>query len=98
MNATADATCPVCNGSARIPAGNTAYKTIMASYDAGTDTFSCRNCGGQTMGGHGTGRVRVRPDGMPCTHKYEGQQKGHCYWEYVCMNGCGDRYCIDSGD
>ena len=25
MNATADATCPVCNGTARVPAGNTAY-------------------------------------------------------------------------
>jgi hypothetical protein len=99
MNATAEVgICPVCNGTARIPAGDTKYKTIMASYDAATDTFACRNCGGQTMACRGTGRVRLRPDGTPCTHKYQGRQLGNCYWEYTCTEGCGDRHCIDSGD
>jgi hypothetical protein len=98
MNATVEmGICPVCNGSARVPAGDTQYKKIMTSYDPDTDTFACRNCGGQTMSCSATGRVRLRPDGTPCTHEYTGQQLGNCYWQYTCVH-CGDRHSIDSGD
>lgn len=90
--------CPVCNGTPRVPAGDQQYKAILAGYDTTTDTLACKNCGGQTMACRGTGRVNLRPDGTPCTHKYAGTQKGNCYWEYTCIHGCGDRYSIDSGD
>jgi hypothetical protein len=90
--------CPVCQGSTRMPAGDNKYKAIIAGYDPATDTFGCGNCGGQTMSCRPTGRVPLRPDGTPCTHKYQGRQIGNCYWEYTCIHGCGHKHCIDSGD
>jgi hypothetical protein len=45
----------------------------------------------------GTGRVRLRPDGTPCTHKYFARNAGRCYTVYTCEL-CGDSYGIDSGD
>jgi hypothetical protein len=89
--------CPVCNGTGRCPAGNDPYKTSYARYDAATDTLPCRNCGGQTMHGQGTGQVLLNKDGVPCTHKYTGRELGRCYWGYTCKH-CGDYYTIDSGD
>lgn len=89
--------CPVCNGSARVPAGDTPYKTMMATYDKETDTLACRNCGGQTMSCIATGKVQLREDGTPCTHEYEGRGAGRCYVVYTCIH-CGDSYDIDSGD
>lgn len=90
-------TCPVCNGTTRVPAGDDKYKHIMASYDPEDDTFACRNCGGQTMWVQATGKVPLRPDGTPCTHRYLGAQAGRCYYRYRCEE-CGDTYDIDSGD
>lgn len=92
-------TCPVCNGSGRIPVepSQERWKKIMASYDEATDTFACRNCGGQTMNCHGTGQVNLRADGSPCVHEYQGVNAGRCYTVYTCVH-CGDRYGIDSGD
>lgn len=93
------ATCPVCNGTTRVPVdkANQQWKHIMAGYDKATDTFPCRNCGGQTMYGKATGQVRVRPDGTPCAHSYIGRPAGRCYTIYTCQE-CGDHYDIDSGD
>lgn len=90
-------TCPVCNGTGRVPAGDRRYKDVLASYDKETDTLSCRNCGGQYMYGKGTGKVPLDKEGNPCTHKYTGRNVGRCLTEYICDN-CGDRYQIDSGD
>lgn len=92
-------TCPVCNGTGRVPVPEHSqrYKTVMASYDAATDTLGCQNCGGQYMFGRPTGLVRLRPDGTPCQHEYTGRNKGRCYNEYTCQH-CGDVYDIDSSD
>jgi hypothetical protein len=38
-------TCPVCNGSGRVSAGDSKYKKVIAGYDIETDTFRCNNCG-----------------------------------------------------
>lgn len=90
-------TCPVCNGTTRIPAGNISYKSVVAGYDKNTDTLECNNCGGQKMFSKPTGEVPLRPDGTPCKHEYTGKNAGRCYTEYTCTH-CGDRYGIDSGD
>lgn len=90
-------TCPVCNGSGRVPAGDYKYKHVVAGYDAATDTLKCTNCGGQYMYGQPTGEVRLRADGTPCTHSYKSKTVGRCLTEYTCEH-CGDRYQIDSGD
>ena len=90
--------CPVCNGTGRIPAGDDKYKSFTASYDKETDTFACRNCGGQTMSCRGTGKVFLRPDGTPCKHSYKGENAGRCYTKYHCIHSCGDTFGIDSGD
>jgi hypothetical protein len=34
------------------------------------DGRECRNCGGQTMTLRATGKVPLRKDGTPCTHKF----------------------------
>lgn len=90
-------TCPVCNGSGRVPAGDNKYKHVIAGYDKATDTFGCTNCGGQYMFGRPTGEVRLREDGTPCEHKYVSKNVGRCLTEYLCIH-CGDRHQIDSGD
>ena len=90
-------TCPVCNGSGRVPAGDNKYKHVIAGYDKATDTFACTNCGGQYMFGRPTGEVRLNRDGVPCKHKYSSKTVGRCLTEYTCSE-CGDRYQIDSGD
>ena len=90
-------TCPVCNGTRRVPAGDNKYKHVIAGYNASDDTFGCRNCGGQYMMGSPTGEVRLREDGTPCTHAYTSRTVGRCLTEYTCTH-CGDRHQIDSGD
>jgi len=90
-------TCPVCNGSGRMPAGDNKYKHVIAGYDGSDDTFGCSNCGGQYMMGRPTGTVRLREDGTPCTHAYTSRTVGRCLTEYTCTH-CGDRHQIDSGD
>lgn len=91
--------CPVCSGSGRVPVPESMqrYKNVIAGYDAESDTFDCTNCGGQYMYGRATGQVRLRPDGVPCEHKYVSNTVGRCLTEYTCEH-CGDRYQIDSGD
>lgn len=92
--------CPVCNGTCRVPVPELSqrYKTIVAGYDAATDTFKCTNCGGQYMFGSPTGEVKLRrEDGTPCKHEYEGKNLSRCYNGYTCKH-CGDYYTVDSGD
>ena len=89
--------CPVCNGTKRVSAGDSKYKHVMAGYDKETDTLACSNCGGQRMYGQPTGEVRLRSDGTPCKHEYEGVTRGRCYTVYTCKH-CGDSYDIDSSD
>ena len=91
--------CPVCDGTSRspLPASQQRWKTMLHGYDAETDTLPCQNCGGQTMRGQATGQVRLRCDGVPCTHEYQGRDAGRCYTIYTCLH-CGDSYDIDSGD
>jgi hypothetical protein len=89
-------TCPVCNGSKRIPATGD-HKHVMAGYDKDTDTFSCNNCGGQKMWTESTGVVPLRADGTPCKHEYDGHKISNCYWGYKCKH-CPDSFNVDSGD
>jgi hypothetical protein len=92
-----ECTCPVCNGTGRVPAGDDRYKHVMAGYDKETDTHVCRNCGGQTMWGNPTGKSYLRDDGTPCKHEYFSTNLGRCYNQYTCKH-CGYSYSIDSGD
>lgn len=91
--------CPVCNGTCRVPVPEESkrYASVVAGYDKETDTFPCSNCGGQTMFGRPTGKVRLRPDGSPCKHEYSVREAGRCYRIYTCKH-CGYSYDIDSGD
>ena len=93
----AEGTCPVCNGTGRVAAGDYKYKNVVAGYDKDTDTLACSNCGGQYMFGTPRGKVRLNKQGEPCTHLYHSKTVGRCLTEYVCEH-CGDRYQIDSGD
>jgi transposase-like protein len=89
-------TCPVCNGTKRIPAtGN--YKHVVGGYDKDTDTFPCNNCGGQKQWQAVLGFVPLRPDGTPCTHEYVSHKISNCYHGYTCKH-CKDYFTIDSGD
>ena len=90
-------TCPVCNGSGRVAAGDYKYKHVVAGYDKETDTLKCTNCGGQYMFGTPRGEVRLNKEGVPCTHSYTSQTVGRCLTQYTCQH-CGDSYQIDSGD
>lgn len=90
-------TCPVCNGTGRVEAGDYRYKNVIAGYDPATDTLPCRNCGGQYMFGAPTGEVQLREDGTPCVHSYKSETIGRCLTEYTCIH-CGDSYQIDSSD
>ena len=90
-------TCPVCNGTKRVPAGDNRYKHVIAGYDSATDTFGCSNCGGQYMMGRSSGEVRLNKQGIPCTHSYSSRTVGRCLTEYTCEH-CGDKHQIDSGD
>ena len=92
-------TCPVCNGSGRVPVPESMerYKNVISGYDAQTDTLPCTNCGAQYMFGRATGQVRLREDGRACKHEYSSRTVGRCLTEYTCKH-CGDRYQIDSGD
>lgn len=92
-----ESTCPVCNGTGRVSAADQKYKTVIAGYDKDTDTLPCTNCGGQTMFGRPTGKVRTRADGTPCVHEYTSQNLGRCYNRYTCKH-CGYSYEIDSSD
>ena len=89
--------CPVCDGTKRVPAGDSKYKSVIAGYDKDTDTFGCTNCGGQYMFGRPTGQVRLNKDGQPCTHQYVSKSVGRCLTEYFCV-WCADKHTIDSGD
>lgn len=94
-------TCPICAGSGRRPCPDNlradGVKRGWYNYNAEDDTIPCNNCGGQTMSGKATGKVRLRPDMFPCVHEYTGRNVGRCLNEYTCKH-CGDRYQIDSGD
>ena len=87
-------TCPVCNGSGKVP-----LTDHERSYSWNKDKThrDCSNCGGQYMYGTGKGEVRLNKDGVPCTHRYTSRIVGRCLTEYTCEE-CGDRYQIDSGD
>jgi len=92
--------CPVCAGTGRraVSDSERRYVKMIYSYDAETDTLSCRNCGGQTMSGTATGKVNLRIDnGEPCVHEYQGRDAGRCYVVYTCKH-CNDYYGIDSSD
>ena len=89
--------CPDCNGTCRLPAGDTRYKSVISGYDHKTDTLPCSNCGGQYMFGRPTGKVKLNAAGDPCKHIYTSKNVGRCLTEYVCQH-CNDRYQIDSGD
>jgi hypothetical protein len=89
--------CPACKGTGRRPAGKTPFKAVLYGYDADTDTLNCRNCGGQTMACHATGKVTLRPDGTPCLHAFKPKAAGRCYTLYTCEH-CSYEYSIDSGD
>lgn len=90
-------TCPVCKGSGRVPAGNSSLKTVVSGYDEVSDTFKCRNCGGQYMYGTPSGKVRLNKEGLPCVHFYVSSKVGNCLHQYVCQQ-CSDHFQIDSGD
>jgi hypothetical protein len=90
-------TCPVCNGSKRMPAVDSPHKAICYGYDEATNTFPCDNCGGQKQSLEPTGIVPLRSNGTPCTHEYEGKKISNCYWGYKCKH-CPDYFTIDSGD
>ena len=91
--------CPCCNGTGRVPVSDNMqkYKNMMSGYDRESDTFACKNCGGQYQFGKPTGEVKLNKDGVPCTHSYTGRNAGRCYTEYTCIH-CEDRHSIDSGD
>ena len=94
-------TCPVCNGTGRMPTPNNlrqyGEKNGWYGYKKEDDCCDCTNCGAQTMYGKASGQVLLRPDGTPCTHKYTGRNAGRCLTEYTCEH-CGSSYQIDSGD
>lgn len=91
-------TCPVCHGSCRRAyTGDTRYASVVATYDAATNTVACDNCGNQYMYSSAKGEVNLNRDGVPCTHVYTGENAGRCLTTYTCRH-CGDRYQIDSGD
>lgn len=92
--------CPCCRGTGRTKPteGYEQYKHVYAGYDAATDTLPCKNCGGQTMGGHAYGWTLPNPaTQLGCKHQYTGRSGGRCYHIYTC-NHCGYRYDIDSSD
>jgi hypothetical protein len=91
-------TCPVCNGSGRVPADHSPYNSIIAGYDKVTNTHCCTNCGGQYQWGSPKGQVMLRKDNNePCVHEYVGTNAGRCLTSYNCKH-CGDYFQIDSGD
>ncbi len=95
-------TCPICNGSGRKPCPDEETRGYgkrngWFGYSAEDDCVDCDNCGAQYMYSKPKGVVRLNKDGVPCTHKYTGQNAGRCYTRYVCKN-CGDTHHIDSGD
>jgi hypothetical protein len=89
-----EGTCPVCNGSGKVPL---TADELKYSWNKDKTERECSNCGGQKMYGRGTGKVRLNKNGEPCTHKYTRRTIGRCLTEYTCSE-CGDRYEIDSGD
>ena len=95
-------TCPACGGTGRMAVEGRPYaewtrKYKTSGYSAADDTINCQNCGGQTMLGEATGKSKLRPDGTPCLHEYEGEKRGRCYTIFTCRH-CGYRYDVDSGD
>lgn len=90
--------CPVCGGSrvVEVPPERLRWQGMNALRVDDTHE-QCRNCGGQTMSLHATGKVRLRPDSTPCKHEYEHASGGNCWHIYTCKH-CGDRYDIDSSD
>ena len=93
-------TCPVCQGTRRMPAGDKPSTKYCAGYDSATHSIPCTNCGGQYMFGSPIGLVKYRRDlHTPCQHEYEevASARRNCYRVYLCKN-CGDTYDVDSGD
>lgn len=92
------ATCPMCNGTRRVPAKPGKLYTHTYGYDRASHTLPCRNCGGQTMGLNPTGLVPIDPfTGLGCLHDYAHRLAGNCYHVYTCRK-CDHTYDIDSGD
>lgn len=93
------AICPVCNGTTRVPAPAEYRRyTCLVGYDRETETLSCHNCGGQTMGLRALGYVKIDPStGQGCAHEFVGESHGRCYTVYACQK-CGWKYDIDSSD
>jgi len=94
-------TCPVCNGTKRMPCPDHLRKYGVShgwfGYNIDNDTVDCNNCGRQYQMGVATGKVRQNSLGEPCTHEYTSSNIGRCLMEYVCKH-CGDTYEIDSSD
>lgn len=93
--------CPVCSGSGHMPCPNYLRKDGKShgwyGYREYDDTITCTNCGGQTMYGKPSGKVRLREDGTPCVHEYDSREAGRCYTIYTCKH-CKHSFDIDSGD
>ena len=94
-------TCPVCNGTTRMPCpdymSESSKRNGWYGYRADDNMVDCTNCGSQYMFGSPTGQVRLRPDGTPCAHEYTSANVGRCLTQYTCKH-CDDRYLVDSGD
>jgi hypothetical protein len=99
-------TCPVCNGTTRRPINEDEHylrnlsskEASWYGYDKETDTRKCGNCGPRGMfAGPSDGKVHLKPDGLPCKHRYHEETIGRCYHQSTCEH-CGDSYTIDSGD
>lgn len=86
--------CPVCNGTKE---RELTEQEKSYSWNKGKTHCACTNCGAQRMFGSASGEVRLREDGTPCRHEYQGVSRGRCYTVYTCKH-CGDSYDIDSGD
>jgi len=78
-------TCPVCNGSGRVPCPydkETPWLIGMPGYDTATHTSVCRNCGRERLCGPATGKVLINKDGVQCTHEYVARTKGYYYCKH----------------
>ena len=99
--ASSNGPCPVCNGTGRAacPDDTREYGKRYGwyGYNADDDTIDCHNCGAQYQFGKPSGKVKLRPDGTPCEHKYVSSKGSwNCTTNYKCVH-CGDTYMIDSG-
>lgn len=94
-------TCPVCNGSGRMPTPDSQRKYGEQfgwfGYRKEDDCCTCINCGGQTQSLRPTGLVNLNSEGKPCVHSYTSETIGRCLTRYTCKH-CTHQYTIDSSD